>query len=71
MNQIIRALLATILVALNFTHPANADAQQKFSFDSISYNGDIKPEQFNFSDVTIKGRSNTNRIVITTTFNNI
>ena len=70
MNQTIRALLATTLIAFNFTHPANADAQQKFSFESISYNGDIKPEQFNFSDVTIKARSNTNRIVITTTFNN-
>ena len=51
MNQTIRIILATILVALNFTHPANADAQQKFSFQGVSYNGDIKPEQFNFSDV--------------------
>ena len=48
MNQTIRHYIATILVVLNFTHPANADAQQKFSFQGVSYNGDIKPEQFRF-----------------------
>ena len=41
MNQTIRTLLATILVALNFTYPANADAQQKFSFQGVSINNGI------------------------------
>ena len=68
MNQTIRALLATILIALNFTHPANADAQKKFSFQGVSYNGDIKPKQFSFSDVMIKARSNTDQVNIKVIF---
>ena len=44
MNQTIRIIIATILIALNFTHSASADAQQKFSFQGVSYNGAIKPE---------------------------
>ena len=59
MNQTIRIILATILVALNFTHPAIADAQQKLSFKGSSVNNDIKPEQFKFSDVIIKVKSYT------------
>ena len=71
MNQTIRVILATILVALNFTHPAHADAQQKFSFQGVSYNGDIKPEQFSFSDVIIKARSNTDRVNIKVIFQDV
>ena len=71
MNQTIRVILATILVALNFTHPANADAQQKFSFQGVSYNGDIKPEQFSFSDVMIKARSYTDRVNIKVIFQDV
>ena len=51
MNQTIRIILATILVTLSYTGSANADAQQKFSFQGVSYNGAVKPEQFSFSDV--------------------
>jgi hypothetical protein len=71
MKQIIRIILAVILVALNFTHPAHADAQQKFSFQGVSYNGDIKPEQFIFSDVIIKARSNTDRVNIKVIFQDV
>ena len=71
MNQTIRIILATILVALNFTHPAHADAQEKFSFQGVSYNGDIKPEQFSFSDVMIKARSNTDRVNIKVIFQDV
>ena len=71
MNQTIRIIFVTILVALNFTHPAHADAQQKFSFQGVSYNGDIKPEQFSFSDVIIKASSYSKKSVkIKITFNN-
>jgi hypothetical protein len=62
MIQTIRVIFAVILVALSFTHPANADAQQKLSFQDASINNDIKPEQFNFSDVIIKVKSYTKRI---------
>ena len=48
MNQTKRIIFATILVALNLTNLASADAQEKFSFQGVSYNGDIKPEQFSF-----------------------
>ena len=65
MNQTIRIIFVTILVALNFTHPAHADAQQKFSFQGVSYNGDIKPEQFSFSDVIIKASSYSKKSVKT------
>ena len=71
MKQIIRIILAVILVALNFTHPAHADAQQKFSFQGVSYNGDIKSEQFNFSDVMIKARSYTDRVNIKVIFQDV
>jgi len=71
MNQTIRVILATILVVLNFTYPANADAQQKFSFQGVSYDGDIKPDQFNFSDVIIKARSNTDRVNIKVIFQDV
>jgi len=71
MNQTIRVIIATILVALNFTHPANADAQQKFSFQGVSYNGAVKPEQFNFSDVSIKARSYTDRVNIKVIFQDV
>ena len=71
MNQTIRIILATILVALSFTHPAIADAQEKFSFQGVSYNGDIKPEQFSFSDVSIKARSNTDRVNIKVIFQDV
>ena len=66
-----RVIIATILVALNFTHPSNADAQQKFSFQGVSYNGDIKPKQFSFSDVSIKARSNTDRVNIKVIFQDV
>tara|TARA_B110000208_G_C11771870_1_gene430585 strand:+ start:161 stop:2167 length:2007 start_codon:yes stop_codon:yes gene_type:complete len=71
MNQTMRVIIATILVALNFTHPSNADAQQKFSFQGVSYNGDIKPKQFSFSDVSIKARSNTDRVNIKVIFQDV
>ena len=71
MNQTIRIILATILVVLNFTHPGHADAQQKFSFQGVSYNGDIKPEQFSFSDVIIKVKSYTKRITFSAKFEDI
>ena len=71
MNQTIRVVLAAVLVALNLTHPASADAQQKFSFQGVSYNGDIKPEQFSFSDVMIKARSNTDRVNIKVIFQDV
>jgi len=71
MNQTIRVVLAVVLVALNLTHPASADAQQKFSFQGVSYNGDIKPEQFSFSDVIIKARSNTDRVNIKVIFQDV
>ena len=71
MNQTIRVILATILVVLNFTHPGHADAQQKFSFQGVSYNGDIKPEQFSFSDVRIKVKSYTKRITFSAKFKEI
>ncbi|MDB4085143.1 hypothetical protein N9539_02310 [Amylibacter sp.] len=71
MIQFLKTLLATIVVALNFTYPANADAQQKFSFQGVSYNGDIKPEQFSFSDVIIKARSSTDRVNIKVTFQDV
>lgn len=71
MNQTIRIIIAPILVALNFTHSANADAQQKFSFQGVSYNGDIKAEQFNFSDVMIKARSYTDRVNIKVIFQDV
>ena len=71
MNQTTRIIFATILVALNLTHPVNADAQQKFSFQGVSYNGDIKPEQFQFSDVMIKARSNTDRVNIKVIFQDV
>ena len=71
MNQILRTLLATILVVLNFTHPANADAQQKFSFQGVSINNDIRPEEFNFSDVIIKVKSYTKRITFSAKFKEI
>jgi hypothetical protein len=71
MIQFLKTLLATIVVALNFTYPANADAQQKFSFQGVSYNGDIKPEQFSFSDVMIKARSNTDRVNIKVIFQDV
>lgn len=71
MNQTIRIILATILVALSYTGSANADAQQKFSFQGVSYNGDIKPEQFSFSDVMIKARSNTDRVYIKVIFQDV
>ena len=71
MNQTIRIIFATIVVALNFTYPANADAEQKFSFQGVSYNGDIKPEQFSFSDVSIKARSNTDRVNIKVIFQDV
>ena len=71
MIQILRTLLATILVVLNFTHPGHADAQQKFSFQGVSYNGDIKAELFSFSDVMIKARSNTDRVNIKVIFQDV
>jgi len=71
MIQILRTLLATILIVLNFTYPANADAQQKFSFQGSSINNDIKPEQFNFSDVIIKVKSYTKRITFSAKFEDI
>ena len=71
MNQTIRIILATILVTLSYTGSANADAQQKFSFQGVSYNGDIKPEQFNFSDVIIKVKSYTKRITFSAKFEDI
>ena len=71
MNQTIRIIFVTILVALNFTHPAHADAQQKFSFQGSSINNDIKPEQFNFSDVIIKVKSYTKRITFSAKFEDI
>ena len=71
MNQTIRIILATILVALSYTGSANADAQQKFSFQGVSYNGDIKPEQFSFSDVMIKARSYTDRVNIKVIFQDV
>ena len=71
MNQTIRIILATILVTLSYTGSANADAQQKFSFQGVSYNGDIKPEQFSFSDVIIKARSNTDRVNIKVIFQDV
>ena len=71
MIQTIRVIIATILVALNFTHPAHADAQQKFSFQGVSYNGDIKAELFSFSDVMIKARSNTDRVNIKVIFQDV
>ena len=71
MIQILRTLLATILVVLNFTYPANADAQQKFSFQGVSINNDIRPEEFNFSDVIIKARSNTDRVNIKVIFQDV
>ena len=71
MNQTIRIILATILVTLSYTGSANADAQQKFSFQGVSYNGDIKPEQFSFSDVMIKARSNTDRVNIKVIFQDV
>ncbi|MDB0001150.1 hypothetical protein N9E53_08775 [Amylibacter sp.] len=37
MNQTIRIILASILVALSYTGSANADEQQKFSFQGESY----------------------------------
>ena len=57
MNQTIRIIFAVILVALSFTYPANADAEQKLSFQGLSINNDIKVEQFNFSEVIIKVKS--------------
>ena len=60
-----------MLVALDFTHPAHADAQQKFSFQGVSYNGDIKPEQFRFSDVSVKARSYTDRVNIKVIFQDV
>ena len=71
MIQTIRIILAIILVVLNFTHPGHADAQQKFSFQGVSYNGDIKPEQFSFSDVKIKVKSYTKRITFSAKFEDI
>ena len=71
MNQTIRIIFVTILIALNFTHSAHADAQQKFSFQGVSYNNDIKPEQFNFSDVIIKVKSFTKRITFSAKFKDI
>ena len=71
MNQTIRVIFATILVALSFTHSANADAQQKFSFQGVSFNGDIKAEQFNFSDVMVIARSNTDRVNIKVIFQDV
>ena len=71
MNQTIRVIIATILIALNFTNPVNADAPQKFSFQGVSYNGDIKPEQFRFSDVSVKARSYTDRVNIKVIFQDV
>ena len=71
MKQTIRVVLAVVLVALSYTGSANADAQQKFSFQGVSYNGDIKAEQFSFSDVMIKARSNTDRVNIKVIFQDV
>jgi len=66
MNQTIRVVLAVVLVALNLTHPASADAQQKFSFQGVSYNGAVKPEQFNFSDGCCQTKPNTSQSAMIT-----
>ena len=69
MNQTIRVIFAVILVALSFTHPANAE--EKLSFQDASINNDIKPEQFIFSDVIIKVKSYTKRITFSAKFEDI
>ena len=71
MNKITSIIALLILLLSSITHPAHADAQQKFSFQGVSYNGDIKPEQFQFSDVMIKASSYSKKSVkIKITFNN-
>ena len=71
MNQTIQIIFAVILIALSFIYPADADAEQKLSFQGVSYNNDIKPEQFNFSDVIIKVKSFTKRITFSAKFKDI
>jgi len=66
-----RFIFVVILVALSFTYPANAGAQQRFSFQDASINNDIKPEEFNFSDVIIKVKSYTKRITFSAKFKEI
>jgi len=88
MNQTIRIILATILLALSYTGSSHANdilnpsdwfegpikndrVKNKYSFKKPSFNGDIKPEQFSFSDVMIKARSNTDRVNIKVIFQDV
>ena len=88
MNQIIRIILAAILVGLIYTGSSNANDilnpsdwfegpikidryKNKYSFREVSFNGDIKPEQFNFSDVLIKASGNIDRVNIKVIFQDV